>query len=139
SVWGISAVVGPSLGGLFAEYWTWRGIFFINIPLGLAAVAFLQKHLREEVEPRRHRIDYGGAATLTIAVSMLILGLLEGGVHWAWLSIPSVLLFVGAAAFLAVFIRIERTVPEPIVPPWIFRRRILIASNLAALAIGALL
>jgi EmrB/QacA subfamily drug resistance transporter len=139
SVWGISAVVGPSLGGLFAEYWTWRGIFFINIPLGLAAVAFLQKHLREEVEPRRHRIDYGGAATLTIAVSMLILGLLEGGVHWAWLSIPSVLLFVGSAAFLAVFIWIERTVPEPIVPPWIFRRRILIASNLAALAIGALL
>src|SRR5690349_21710019 len=48
SVWGVSAVVGPSLGGLFAEYWTWRGIFFINIPLGLAAVAFLQKHLSEE-------------------------------------------------------------------------------------------
>jgi EmrB/QacA subfamily drug resistance transporter len=139
SVWGVSAVVGPSLGGLFAEYWTWRGIFFINIPLGLAAVAFLQKHLSEEVEPRRHRIDVGGAVTLTVAVSMLILGLLEGGVHWAWLSVPSVLLFVGAAAFLAVFVWIERSVAEPIVPPWIFRRRILIASNLAALALGALL
>jgi MFS family permease len=138
-VWGLSAVVGPSLGGLFAEYWTWRGIFFVNIPLGLAAVTFLHLHLHEEVEARRHRIDVGGAAALTIAVSMLILGLLEGGVHWAWLSAPSIGLFAGAAAFVAVFVWIERTVAEPIVPPWVFGRRILIASNLAALAIGALL
>ena len=139
SVWGVSSLVGPLLGGLFAEYWTWRGIFFINIPLGLAAVVMLQLHLHERVEPRRHRIDVAGATVLTVGLSALILALLEGGVGWAWLSVPSISLLVAAGVLLIVFVRVERRVAEPILPPWIFQRRILIAANLVGLAIGAIL
>jgi EmrB/QacA subfamily drug resistance transporter len=139
SVWGVSAIVGPSLGGLFAQYWTWRAIFFVNIPLGLAAMALLHLQLREHVERRRHRIDVAGATVLTVALSMLILGLLEGGVGWARSSPQSIVLFGGAAVLLVVFALVERRVAEPILPPWVFGRRILAAANVVALSIGAVL
>ena len=139
SVWGAAAVLGPSLGGLFAQYWSWRGIFFINIPLGLAALAMLQRHLHEHVERRRHRIDVAGATVLTVGLSALILALLEGGIGWDWLSAPSVVLLSAAAVLLVVFVVVERRAAEPIVPPWIFQRRILVAANLVGLAIGAIL
>ena len=139
SVWGVSAIVGPTLGGFFAEYWTWRGIFWVNLPIGVGAAWLIQRHLHERVEPRRHRIDYAGAATLTVACSLLILALLEGGVSWAWGSTTSITLLVGSAALLVVFVWIERTVAEPIVPLWVFRHRILVAGNVSGLAIGAIL
>ncbi|HET7572441.1 MAG TPA: MDR family MFS transporter [Gaiellaceae bacterium] len=139
SVWGVSAVVGPAIGGFFAEYWTWRGIFYLNLPLGIAAAFMLQRHLRENVVRRPHRIDVAGATLLTAGLALLVLALLEGGVSWAWLSAPSLALFAGAAVLLAVFVRVERRAAEPILPSWIFGRRILLAANLAGLAIGAIL
>jgi EmrB/QacA subfamily drug resistance transporter len=139
SVWGVSAVVGPTLGGFFAEYWTWRGIFWLNLPIGVGAAWLIQRHLHERVERRSHRIDYAGAAALTVACSLLILALLEGGVSWAWDSATSIALFAGSAVLLAAFIRIEQTVAEPILPLWVFRHRILVAGNVSGLAIGAIL
>ena len=139
SVWGVSAIVGPALGGFFAQYWTWRGIFWLNLPIGVGAAWLIQRHLHERVERRAHRIDYAGALTLTAACSLLILALLEGGVSWAWGSGASILLFTLAALLLAAFVLIERTVAEPILPLWIFGHRTLVAANLAGLAIGAIL
>lgn len=139
SVWGISAIAGPTLGGVFAQYWTWRGIFFLNIPLGIAAAWLVHRHLHERVERREHRIDLAGVAVLTAGLSLLILALLEGGVSWAWLSTPSVGLLVVSLVLLAAFVVIEQRVPEPILPLWVFRRRTLVAANLASLAIGAII
>jgi len=138
-VWGVAAVIGPTLGGLFAQYWTWRGIFFLNVPIGLAAVWMLRLHLRERVVRREHRIDVAGALVLTVGLSSLILALLEGGVSWAWLSTPSVVLFAAAAVLLVSFVPVEARASEPILPLWVFRRRILVSTNLAGLAIGAIL
>jgi EmrB/QacA subfamily drug resistance transporter len=139
SVWGVSAILGPTLGGFFAEYWTWRGIFWLNLPLGLGAAWLIQRHLHERVQRRTHRIDYAGAATLTAACSLLILALLEGGVSWEWGSATSIALFAGTAVLLAAFLWIEQTVAEPILPLWVFRHRILVAGNVSGLAIGAIL
>jgi EmrB/QacA subfamily drug resistance transporter len=139
SVWGVTAIVGPAIGGLFAQYWTWRGIFWLNLPLGLGAAWLIQRHLHENVQRRLHRIDYGGAATLTVSCTLLILALLEGGVSWSWTSPMSIGLFAAAAVLLLAFVRIEHTVAEPILPLWIFSRRTLVAANLAGLAIGAIL
>src|SRR3954454_25256478 len=139
SVWGIASVVGPALGGVFAQYLSWRYIFYLNIPIGVVAVVMLQANLRENVVRRRHRIDYEGAAVLTVALTMLILALLEGGVGWAWLSAPSLSLFGAAAVLLVVFSLIERHAKEPILPPWVFSRRILVAGNVASIAVGAVL
>jgi multidrug resistance protein len=83
SVWGISSVLGPTLGGLFSEYGSWRWIFFVNLPLGAFALVVLQRRFTEVVERRSHQIDYVGAGLLTVGCSLLILGLLEGGNAWA--------------------------------------------------------
>ncbi len=139
SVWAMASVVGPALGGVFAQYWTWRGIFYLNLPIGLGAVVMLQRHLREDVVRRSHRIDYSGAAVLTAALSILILALLEGGVDWSWTSAASLGLFGAAAVLLGVFVVIERRAAEPILPPWVFSRRVLLSANVASVAIGAVL
>ena len=79
SVWAIAAVAGPTLGGVFAQFDLWRGIFFLNIPLCLLAGWMIWSRFEERIERRAHRIDYAGAALLTVAMTLLILGVLQGG------------------------------------------------------------
>jgi EmrB/QacA subfamily drug resistance transporter len=139
SVWAIASVVGPTLGGLFAEYLTWRWIFFVNLPLGAVAVWMLARKFNEQVERAAHRIDYAGAALLTTGCSLVILGLLEGGVTWSWTSAPSLLIFAVGLALLVAFVFVERRATEPVLPLWVFSRRTLIGGNLVGLVVGAAL
>jgi EmrB/QacA subfamily drug resistance transporter len=139
SVWGISAVVGPALGGLFSEYLSWRWIFFINLPLGAIAVWMLASRFRERVQRSRHRVDVAGALTLTGAFSLLILGLLEGGVAWSWTSPPSLVIFTVGLGLLVAFVAVERRAAEPVLPLWVVSRRVLAGGNLTALIVGALM
>jgi EmrB/QacA subfamily drug resistance transporter len=139
SVWGISAVLGPALGGIFSQYLSWRWIFFINIPLGMMAAWLIARRFREDVTRRSHRVDYVGALLLTAGCSLVILGLLEGGVAWGWSSAPSLSIFAGGLVMLAAFVVVEGRAAEPILPLWVLRRRILVGGNLAALGVGALM
>ncbi|MDN5804837.1 MAG: MFS transporter [Microlunatus sp.] len=139
SVWAISAVVGPTLGGVFVELLDWRWIFFVNIPLALIAGWTLIRRFHEDVERVRHRIDVTGALLLTVGASLLILGLLEGGVLWPWVSWPSVAVLGGAFVLLVGFAFAERRAAEPIIPGWVFRARLLNSTNLVSLAVGAML
>ena len=139
SVWAISSVVGPTLGGVFSQFTSWRWIFFVNVPLCIVAGWMLIRNFHESVEPRRHRIDYAGAGLLTAGMSLLILAVLEGGQAWAWNSVQSVGAFVLSAVLLIVFVFVERRAAEPILPLWIFSRRLLVTTTLISLGVGAML
>ena len=139
SVWGISSVVGPTLGGLFSQFGIWRGVFFINIPLCIIAGFMLIRSFHEKVEKREHKIDYLGAVLLTVSLTLLILAVLEGGQAWAWNSPQSIGAFVIGALALAAFVAAETRAAEPILPLWVFSRRLLLTTTFIALGTGAML
>jgi len=139
SVWGISSVVGPTLGGLFSQLHVWRWIFFVNVPLCLVAGFLLVRNFSEQIERRRHRVDYAGAALLTVSMTLVILGVLEGGQSWAWNSPTSVAVFTAGAVLLVAFVLVERRAAEPVLPLWVLSRRLLLTTSLISLGVGAIL
>jgi EmrB/QacA subfamily drug resistance transporter len=138
SVWGVSAVLGPALGGSLAQYASWRWIFVINLPVGAVSLTLIGRYLHERVTRARHRVDVLGGVLILVAAGSLVFGLLQGGVAWGWLSVPGVAVFAVTAVATAAAIMVERRAPEPIMPPWVWSRRVLAGSGLGALGLGVL-
>ncbi|WP_246142245.1 MFS transporter [Lacisediminihabitans profunda] len=139
SVWAVSSVVGPTLGGVFSQYLTWRWIFFVNVPLCILAVWLLLRSFHEKIEHRAHKVDYLGATLLTVSLSLLILGVLEGGRAWAWNSPQSIGAFVAGGLLLVAFVFAEKRAAEPVLPLWVFSRRLLLTTALVSVGVGAIL
>ncbi|MER6157200.1 MFS transporter [Streptomyces sp. NPDC001868] len=141
TVWAVSAVAGPGVGGVLATYADWRWIFLINLPLGAAALWLLVRHLHEP--PRestgRPRVDWAGALTVFACGGALLTALVQGGVAWDWFSWPSLSLLGTGVALIALLVVIERRAAEPIIPGWVWRRRTIAAVNLALGALGLLM
>lgn len=139
SVWAVSSVVGPTLGGVFSALGMWRGIFLVNIPLCLLAGWMLLRTFHENVDRASHKVDYLGAGLLTASLTLIILGALEGGQAWGWTSAISVAVFAGGALLFAVFILVERRAAEPVLPPWVVSRRLLATTALISFGVGAVM
>ncbi|MFE6522000.1 MFS transporter [Streptomyces sp. NPDC057794] len=141
TVWAVSAVAGPGLGGVLAAYADWRWIFLVNLPVGAVALWLIVRHLHEpERENAPHaRVDWAGALAVFACGGVLLTALVQGGVAWPWLSAPSLALFGTGLALVAVVVLVERRAAEPIIPGWVWRRRTIAAVNLALGALGLLM
>jgi len=139
SVWAVSSVVGPLLGGVFSQLGIWRGVFLINIPLCLLAAWMFNRHFHETVTHRERSVDVIGALLLAAAMTSLILAVLGGGQSWAWGSAQSIGAFTAGVVLLGVFVVVERRAAEPILPLWVFSRRLLCATTIVAFGVGAML
>ncbi|MEF3366870.1 MDR family MFS transporter [Methylocystis sp. 9N] len=139
AVFVVSSIAGPALGGLFAQYWSWRLIFWINLPLGLAAFVIVNARLKRLPERRHpHRVDYLSAAALIFASGLTVLALGWGGVRYPWRSAP-ILGLIGAACLAwALFAWRTARAAEPLIPPRIFGLAIVRNAILASsMGLGA--
>ncbi len=139
SVWGVSAILGPAIGGAFAEYATWRWIFFINIPFGIGSMVLIYRFLHENKPEKRHKIDWKGATAMLISGVVIMFGILQGGQSWPWFSLNTLGIFAIGALMIYITIRIERKSEEPILPRWVWKRRVLLGANLATIGMGIIM
>jgi EmrB/QacA subfamily drug resistance transporter len=131
-VFGAASVLGPLLGGVFTEQLSWRWVFYINLPIGVIALAVIAAVLHIPVRRTSHRIDYAGMAVVAAAATCLVLVTSLGGTTWAWGSPGIVMLAVIGVLLIAVFVVIERHAEEPVLPPRLFTvRTFLICSGIS--------
>ena len=136
AVFGAATVLGPLLGGFIVEYWSWRWIFFVNVPFGILALAVTAAALPSSGERKQHVIDYAGIATLTIAASSFILFTSLGGSSFAWASWQSFALFAAGAVFTVVFVVIEWRSVEPVLAPSLFKNRVFASASAIGFVVG---
>ncbi|MBS4177299.1 MDR family MFS transporter [Lederbergia citrea] len=139
SVWGISAIMGPAVGGLLVEYASWRWVFWVNIPLGIVAIAGIWLFLHEKTEIRKQKIDYSGAFLLTVSISALMIILVEGGVRWSWISFEVLAIISVSIAAIILFVFQERKNPEPMVPFELWKSRSILIANVVSFTTGLML
>lgn len=130
AVWGFAGLAGPLLGGLIVATWSWRWVFYVNVPFGLLSSVILTFTLHEGIEKKDHTFDVAGAVALSVAVVALLIGV-EGFQPWVLLPLS----FVATIAFLFVELRAK----EPMLPPPLFKRRMLWASSALSTLAGAAL
>jgi EmrB/QacA subfamily drug resistance transporter len=133
---GVAVAVGPLIGGALTDGLGWESIFYLNVPIGIAAIAITYLRLRESRDPNATRIDWAGVVTFSGALFLLVLALLRGNEE-GWGSTQIVSLFIGSAVLLVAFVAIERRVREPMLPLALFRIPSFTGVQLAAFALSA--
>ncbi len=123
-VWGLSSVIGPVIGGFITDQFSWRWVFWVNLPIGVAAALIIGIALKEPKLNRKPSIDYPGAALLMIAISLLMLVMVESGSSMARIFGPANLLLLSiSAALLLLFFWVEKKAKDPIIPFELFQNR----------------
>src|SRR5512132_362722 len=109
---GVAVAIGPLLGGALTDSLGWESIFYLNVPIGIAALAITSLKLRESRDPNATRVDWAGTGTFSASLFLLVLALVRGNDE-GWGSTLIVSLLAGSAALLAAFLAIESRVREP--------------------------
>jgi EmrB/QacA subfamily drug resistance transporter len=137
SMFGLASVVGPLLGGFITDHWTWRWVFYVNIPIGIVAVVIASIFLPNIKRDVRPTIDWLGSVSIAAAVVPLLLAVIWGGHTYAWNSPQVIGLFAIAAIMTVSFTIAEHFAKDPIIPLRLFRSRIFDLSNLITMVSAA--
>jgi len=136
SVFGVTSVLGPLIGGFFVDNLSWRWVFYVNIPIGIVALVVVAAVLPGHLRRAQHKIDYLGTIFLAGAATSLVLLTSLGGTTYAWASTPIYLMAIGAVVCGALFVWAESRAAEPVIPLHLFRNRIFSASSAVGFVVG---
>jgi EmrB/QacA subfamily drug resistance transporter len=135
-VFGVASIAGPLVGGWITDNFSWRWLFYVNLPIGLAALGFIVAYLHVPHTPRRHRLDYIGFAALPLALVAVLLATTWGGTTYPWASWQIISLFVVGALVLIGFLINEYYAEEPVLPLRLWKNSVFSLSNISNMAIA---
>ncbi|MGW0989148.1 DHA2 family efflux MFS transporter permease subunit [Streptomyces sp. NPDC002486] len=136
AVFGATSVLGPLLGGLFTQHLSWRWVFYVNLPVGVVALAVIATVLHLPRTSQRHVIDYLGTVLIAAVATCLVLVASLGGTTWAWGSWQIVGLAVLGAVLAVAFVAVERRAAEPVLPLRLFRVRTFTLAAVISFVVG---
>ncbi|MCC7370900.1 MAG: MFS transporter [Chloroflexi bacterium] len=139
TLWGVTSLVGPGLGAYLTVHWSWRSVFFIGVPFGLAAAIFFICFFKEKVQARQVSLDVAGSVLLMGSLTTLLLALTQGAEGVGWASPWVIGLLVACVVMTVGLIVVERRAPDPVVPLAMFKLRVMSVSSAANFLSGAVL
>lgn len=139
AVWGIASLVGPIVGGIVTDLLSWRWVFYFTIPFGIISAVMMQMFLKEPQIRKERRLDILGTVILTTAVTVLLVGILEGSEVWGWTDPRTFGLLALALIGLVAFILQEKRAAEPMLPLDIFENRVIAVASAGSVILGSLL
>ncbi|SOD86917.1 MDR family MFS transporter [Streptomyces sp. Ag109_G2-15] len=136
AVFGATSVLGPLLGGVFTEHLSWRWVFYVNLPVGVVALAVIATALRIPRRAAHHVIDYLGTFLIAAVATCLVLVASLGGTTWAWGSAQIIGLAVLGVVLAVAFVAVERRAAEPVLPLKLFRIRTFTLAAVISFIVG---
>ncbi len=136
AVFGATSVLGPLLGGLFTQHLSWRWVFYVNLPLGVVALAVIAAVMHIPRRREKHRIDYLGTLLIASVATCLVLVTSLGGTTWAWGSWRIVSLAVLGVVLAVAFVAVERRAQEPVLPLKLFTIRTFSLTAVISFIVG---
>jgi EmrB/QacA subfamily drug resistance transporter len=135
-VFGVASIAGPFLGGWITDNFSWRWLFYVNLPIGVAALVFIVAYLHVPHTPSRHKLDYVGFAALPLALIAVLLATTWGGTTYPWDSWRIVSLYIVSALVLVGFLVNEYYAVEPVLPLRLWKNSVFTLSNVSNMAIA---